>query len=122
MVQKKTENLNPFWQRVVIAFKTDDVQSIADKLGISYNAVRKWKNDQALPSKKRLEEISGETGRSIDWLLTGKENLTDEEREATKLDTLSLKFGAMTPAKKAKLETLIDVLEREIERLENEPD
>lgn len=123
MVQNKSStDKNLFWKRLVTAFGFDDVQKIADELEISYQAVDKWQKGRALPSKTRLEVISQKTGRTIDWLLTGKENPSDEDREATRLDTLSLKFGGMTQAKKAKLDTLIDVLEREIERLENEPD
>lgn len=113
---------NDFWKRVTDAFGTSDVQTIADKLGITYQAVKKWRDGNAEPSRKRLEAISELTGRSIDWLMTGKETLSDEEREQHRFSTLSNKFGSLSPEKKAKAEVLIEMLEREIERMETEPD
>lgn len=39
-----------------------------------------------------------------------------------KFERLSLKFGGLNSSKKAKAEVLIEVLERELERMANEPD
>lgn len=109
------------WNRITEAFGTTEVQVIATKLGISYQAVRKWKAGP-LPSLKSLQEISRLTGRSIDWLMTGKDVLTAEERERQKFENLGIRFGALTPKKKDRLELVIEIFERELEQMENEPD
>jgi transcriptional regulator with XRE-family HTH domain len=121
MVQIPSQK-NPLWRRITDAFGTDDVQTIADALKISYQGVKKWKTGTAEPSRLRYEAISNLTNRSIDWLMTGKESLSEEERKAQRFDNLSIKFGSLTPAKQARAEVLIEMLEREIERMETEPD
>lgn len=109
------------WNRITEAFGTTEVQIIADKLAISYQAVRKWKSGP-LPSLKTLQEISRLTGRSIDWLTTGKDVLSEEEKERQKFENLGIRFGALTQKKKDRLEVVIEIFERELEQMEKEPD
>ena len=58
------------WGRITEAFGTGDVQAIADKLSLSYQAVYKWKQGKA-PGQETLRQIAGLTGSSIHWLMTG---------------------------------------------------
>jgi transcriptional regulator with XRE-family HTH domain len=117
----KDEKTSDSWNRITEAFGTKDVQTIANKLNISYQAVRKWKAGP-LPSALRLQEISRLTGRSIDWLMTGKEILSEDERERQKFENLGIRFGALSQKKKDRLEVVVEIFERELEQMENEPD
>ena len=60
-----------FWERVAIAFGTERAGVIARKLGLTYNAVRKWKGGE-VPALNTLLEIKRLTGSSLDWLLFGE--------------------------------------------------
>src|SRR5437762_2559167 len=66
LVQEKDSG---FWDRLTQAFRSDQVQEIADKLGLVYQSVRKWKMGE-LPALTTLVEIRRLTGSSIDWLVT----------------------------------------------------
>lgn len=59
------------WSRITQAFGTKDVQKIADKLELSYQAVYKWQGG-GMPSRDTLDRIAALTGSSIEWLLTGR--------------------------------------------------
>lgn len=120
MVQSGNEKKNPLWERITKAFGTEDVNEIAGKLKITYQGVNKWRKGDAEPSRLRFQEMSSLTNSSIDWLMTGKENLTGEERDAQRFSILSNKFGTLSPANRARAEILVDVLEKEIERMEME--
>jgi hypothetical protein len=60
-----------FWKRVTQAFETDEVQKIANKVGLKYQSVRKWKLGKSI-GLDNLVRIRNLTGSSIDWLLTGE--------------------------------------------------
>lgn len=45
----------------------------ADKIGVSYDAVRQWRIGENLPDGKRCLAIRNEFGISIDWLLAGSD-------------------------------------------------
>ena len=68
------------------AFKQDE---LAEKLGVSAQAVSKWENDQTCPDISLLPQLSKLLGVSIDELLTGKKEeltplrlLPEEERKS----------------------------------------
>jgi hypothetical protein len=67
-----SSNSVDIWGRITEAFKTDKVQKIADKVGLSYQAVRKWKVGEPI-GLDNLIAIKNLTHRSIDWILTGEE-------------------------------------------------
>lgn len=70
------------WIRICEAFKTSEVQRIADAVGLSYQSVYKWQKGM-LPSHETLVSISTLTNSSIDWLLTGKgEKFLDQSATA----------------------------------------
>jgi repressor LexA len=58
-------------QRIREAFNNQPTKEIANKLGLSYHAVRNYLRGR-IPSGVKLIEISQLTGCSIHWLLTGE--------------------------------------------------
>ena len=58
-------------QRIREAFNNQPTKEIADRLGLSYHAVRNYLRGR-IPSGEKLIEISQLTGCSIHWLLTGE--------------------------------------------------
>lgn len=51
--------------------------SLANYLGVSYQAISKWENDVTLPDVKLLKPISNFFGVTIDYLLDN-ENMDEE--------------------------------------------
>ena len=54
---------------------------LAQKLNVSDKAVSKWENDGGLPSVEFFPKLAELFGVSIDYLMTGREELVAEERE-----------------------------------------
>ena len=67
-----------FWERVTRAFGTEQASEIARKLGLTYNAVRKWRKGE-VPGLDTLLAIKTLTGSSLDWLLTGDEKTIEHQ-------------------------------------------
>ncbi len=55
--------------------------SIAQRFGVSTEAVRQWLNGQAVPEMSRLLELSEELECSLDWLLLGRLPASGQVRE-----------------------------------------
>ena len=68
-------DLPGLWARLVTAFKTDDINEISGKLGLSYQSVHKWQNGGTV-SIESLVAISNLTSRSIHWLITNETDPT----------------------------------------------
>lgn len=66
---------------------------LAERLGVSAQAVSKWENDISCPDISVLPQLAEELGVTVDELLTGKERgpvvrmMTEEERKK-KLDSM----------------------------------
>ncbi len=66
---------------------------LAERLGVSAQAVSKWENDVSCPDISALPQLAEELGVTVDELLTGKERepvvrmMTEEERNK-KLDSM----------------------------------
>jgi transcriptional regulator with XRE-family HTH domain len=105
-------NQTDIWERIKEAFETDKVQGIADKLGLSYQSVRKWKNGEQV-GLDNLLKIRDLTGSSIDWLLTGEGS---KEVGATQNDTATSKGGKLL--QETSLSEIFTNLFERVERLE----
>ena len=46
---------------------------IAEKLGVSFQAVRLWERGETLPELDKLVELASLFGISLDWLIAGRE-------------------------------------------------
>ena len=68
-------------------------EELADKLGVSAQAVSKWENDISCPDIMTLPNLSDRLGISIDELLRGSKEesqttlLSEEERSALTRET-----------------------------------
>lgn len=75
-------------------YKQDEV---AEKLGVSPQAVSKWENDISAPDITALPILASMLGTTVDFLLTGKKDKTPEtvylnEDGRAKIDDLVLKI------------------------------
>ena len=82
-------------------------EALAEKLGVSFQAVSTWERDESLPDIMRLKPLADQLGISVDSLLAGQEHewacisrLFDEERTYTFLRASFLAAG-MTQALEA---------------------
>ena len=74
--------------------KTMTQEELAEKLGVSSQAVSKWENDVSCPDIQSLPRLARLLGVTVDELLSGKSQdvqmLSAEERKS--LDQLTLRF------------------------------
>lgn len=111
------------------AFATDKVARIAERVGLSYQSVKKWKAGD-LPSIETLIKIASLTNSSIHWLLTGEGEKTLNVRQqlkdfGNKPPTLRQQINSLAPRPIAEAlseetdceDALLDLMPREMERL-----
>ena len=48
-------------------------EALAERLGVSRQAVSKWETGEALPETNKLSALAAELGVSVDWLLSEDE-------------------------------------------------
>lgn len=67
-------------------------EALAERLGVSPQAVSKWENDQSCPDISLLPALAGALGCTVDELLTGKINEVSllPESQRKRLDELTL--------------------------------
>ena len=63
-------------------------EALAEKLGVSRQAVSKWENGEAMPETTKLPALAKVFGVSIDWLLSEEEPMaTDGENASDREET-----------------------------------
>lgn len=77
---------NGFGERLSLAMKNKNITNtqITEELGLSKNAIGNYKNNN-IPRADILYAISQKIGVSMEWLLTGKNNILDLTPEEQKL-------------------------------------
>lgn len=126
MDSKKLETLGDFVKRIRFEknLTTTEVESRSrrgGKTGISNGYITQIENDPSInPSWKKLQALALGLGISETELMNVAGGKANTEDFTGKFELLSLKFGELKGEKKLKAEVLIDVLERELERLTNE--
>ena len=55
-------------------------EELAEKMGVSYQAVSKWENNASMPDTALLHALAGILDVSLDYLFTGKGGETEEKR------------------------------------------
>lgn len=123
-VIQDTENLNSFVRRIMEE-KDLTAREVERRSGgnITHSYVNKIKNGDAKnPSPQILQALAkglGEPEEIIFSLIRGiqpnKENVAREQFE-----NLGLKFSGLPPSKKEKAQALIELMDRELDRLANE--
>lgn len=127
MDSKKRETLGDYVKRIRKEknLTTTEVEARSrrgGKKGISNGYITQIENDPSInPSWNKLQALASGLGVSeteIAKVASGKSDISKTDEE--KFEVLSLKFGGLKGNKKAKAEVLIEVLERELDRLANE--
>lgn len=103
--------------RLLLAYNVDNIEALADAIGVSLNTLYKWiggESPREIP-RKRLLEISEKTGRSVNWLLTGKEVEIQEPADPnakTLLTAVAVKLNRRPrPLTQAELERSLKALD-----------
>lgn len=58
---------------------------LADKLGVTYQAVSKWENGKNIPDIAILKQLSDEFNLNIDDILNGEETITPKQKKTLKI-------------------------------------
>ncbi|HFQ5182522.1 TPA: XRE family transcriptional regulator [Vibrio vulnificus] len=72
------EQIDRFKERLLEALGEESVRSFSKRCGISESVIRKYLAG-SYPNVDKLPRIAEATGRSIEWLLTGTENTSNEK-------------------------------------------
>ena len=84
------------WQRIKTAreFAKLTQDQLGDFCGVSRNAVSQWESplerNGTVPKLSRLQKIAARTGVSLDWLLTERGDMLDNDGIANPMDPASL--------------------------------
>lgn len=81
-------------------------QDIADAFGISDKAVSAWERDENAPELERLPELARLLQVPVAWLLEGR-------GDPPSPNDIQVCFEALTPAEKAMLDAMIEVLHKQ---------
>ena len=98
---------NQILERLYALMKKRGVNAkrVCEDLNMSNSAFTDWKNGGCSPGVKSLSKLSGYFGVSLDYLVTGRENETDQnahDREFMK------KFDLLPPVCREKVAAYID--------------
>ena len=73
--------------RIQYLRKTNGIsqEELADKVGVSRQAVSKWESEQSLPDLGKIITMSDYFGVTTDYILKGIEPVTDKEQKSSEL-------------------------------------
>jgi len=73
--------------RIQYLRKTNGIsqEELADKIGVSRQAVSKWESEQSLPDLGKIITMSDYFGVTTDYILKGIEPVTDKEQKSSEL-------------------------------------
>ena len=73
--------------RIQYLRKTNGIsqEELADKVGVSRQAVSKWESEQSLPDLEKIITMSDYFGVTTDYILKGIEPVTDKEQKSSEL-------------------------------------
>lgn len=73
--------------RIEYLRKTNGIsqEELADKVGVSRQAVSKWENEQSLPDLEKIITMSDYFGVTTDYILKGIEPVADKEQKRSEL-------------------------------------
>lgn len=70
-------------------------EALAERLGVSRQAVSKWETGEALPETNKLAALASELGVSVDWLLSEAEPEEPQTRSGDWTEGLPRTIGRM---------------------------
>ena len=70
-------------------------EALAERLGVSRQAVSKWETGEALPETGKLAALAAELGVSVDWLLSEAEPEESQARSGDWTEGLPRTIGRM---------------------------
>ncbi|MDL2253851.1 helix-turn-helix domain-containing protein, partial [Ruminococcaceae bacterium OttesenSCG-928-I18] len=73
--------------RIQYLRKTNGIsqEELADKVGVSRQAVSKWESEQSLPDLEKINIMSDYFGVTTDYILKGIEPVADKEQKSSEL-------------------------------------
>ncbi|WP_155997180.1 helix-turn-helix domain-containing protein [Streptococcus ruminantium] len=73
--------------RIEYLRKTNGIsqEELADKVGVSRQAVSKWENEQSLPDLEKIITMSDYFGVTTDYILKGIEPVADKEQKSSEI-------------------------------------
>lgn len=76
--------------RIEYLRKTNGIsqEELADKVGVSRQAVSKWENEQSLPDLEKIITMSDYFGVTTDYILKGIEPVADKEQKSSELTSI----------------------------------
>lgn len=80
--------------RIEYLRKTNGIsqEELADKVGVSRQAVSKWENEQSLPDLEKIITMSDYFGVTTDYILKGIEPVADKEQKSSELTSKILYY------------------------------
>ncbi len=57
-----------------MVYEAGSIQKLAEAIGASESAVRKWRDGETEPTMRYLKQLSEVTRHSIEWIVNGREN------------------------------------------------
>ena len=69
-------------------------EALAERLGVSRQAVSKWETGEALPETGKLAALAAELGVSVDWLLSEAEPEESQARSGT-IGRMAKRWGCL---------------------------
>ncbi|MCI6272003.1 MAG: helix-turn-helix domain-containing protein [Erysipelotrichaceae bacterium] len=84
--------------RIQYLRKTNGIsqEELADKVGVSRQAVSKWESEQSLPDLEKIITMSDYFGVTTDYILKGIEPVTDKEQKSSELTSKILYIASTT--------------------------
>lgn len=67
-------NWKEITKRIFSLYDSSNQTELGEKIGVSQDTISRWVTGKAKPTWDHLSRISKQTGKSEEWLLTGKED------------------------------------------------
>ncbi len=113
--------MSSFGERLLEAFGEVPKSKIAEILGVKPSAVTNYLQNR-VPDEEKLRRISDFTKCSIHWLITGEGNKFVDNKKDEEIELIGINFDGLPPSKKKRAKPFIDMLNRELKRIADDPD
>ena len=94
---------------------------LSRRLGVMLKTVRNWETDRSEPRGNKLATLSGVLGVSLQWLVTGDDELTREDENVEETRALKVKVDRLINLHE-QTSALIFEIQSDVHRLQNRID